>query len=181
MKNNFRVVLTTTSLLSIFLLSLPCVREASAQTDTTKRAQNTEDTSFVMQKSASGAMLRSAIIPGWGQLYNESYWKIPIIFGTAGYLVYGWVTNNDLFVKYRDLYDQSITDAEQSGNLTHKLYREFYRDQRDTYAWFFGLLYLLQIADAFVDAHLYDFNVDDTVTGSITVTPQSRLEFRLRW
>lgn len=139
------------------------------------------DSAFVMSKSPGGAALRSAIIPGWGQLYNQSYWKIPVIIGVAGYLAYGWISDNKLFVDYRERYAASITPTSPSGNLTLKLYREFYRDRRDTYAWFFGLLYLLQIADAYVDAHLYDFSVSDEVRASIFFAQHAQLTFTLRW
>ncbi|MBE0558816.1 MAG: hypothetical protein IH628_16435, partial [Proteobacteria bacterium] len=60
---------------------------------------------------------------------------------------------------YRDLYSASITEELPSGNLRLKQFREFYRDRRDTYAWWTLIAYLFQIADAFVDAHLFSFDV----------------------
>ncbi|MFA7229238.1 MAG: DUF5683 domain-containing protein [Melioribacteraceae bacterium] len=124
----------------------------SAQLDTAK---------FVMQKSAWGAVLRSAVLPGFGQFYNESYWKIPVIWGALGYLGYQWDRNNKLYIKNRDLYTASRTPSDDSGNLTYKEIREFYRDQRDLVAVFIGLTYLLNLVDAYVDAHLFDFTVSN--------------------
>ncbi|MBV6421778.1 MAG: hypothetical protein DAHOPDDO_03060 [Ignavibacteriaceae bacterium] len=125
------------------------------------------DTGFVMQKSPWGAVLRSAIIPGFGQFYNESYWKIPVIWGVGALFISGWVHNNNLYKDYKDLFIET-------GNQNYLQYRDFYRDQRDNFAIYMALLYLLNLVDAYVDAHLYDFNVDeDLITGS------SRLNFRL--
>ena len=57
-----------------------------------------------MQKSPWGAVLRSAVLPGFGQFYNESYWKIPVIWGVGALLISGWVYNNNLYNDNKDLY-----------------------------------------------------------------------------
>ncbi|MBL0176154.1 MAG: hypothetical protein IPP94_12945 [Ignavibacteria bacterium] len=139
------------------------------------------DSSFVMKKSPLGAVIRSALLPGLGQLYNESYWKIPIVVGVGAFLVYGIVTEHANYADYRDQYALSISDLNPSGDLYLKSYREFYRDRRDAYAWWFAVVYLLQIADAFVDAHLYDFDVSDEVHASLQLMPQGRVGLQLRW
>ena len=112
-------------------------------------------------KSVLGAVLRSAVIPGWGQLYNESYFKVPVVVGLTGFLVWGIVTEHANYRTYADLYDASITDELPTGNLQHKRFREFYRDRRDTYGWWLLVTYLLQLADAYVDAALFSFDVSD--------------------
>ncbi|NWG27777.1 MAG: hypothetical protein HXY48_04500 [Ignavibacteriaceae bacterium] len=124
------------------------------------------DTVFVMQKSPWGAVARSAIIPGLGQFYNESYWKIPVIWGVGALFISGWVYNNNLYKDYKDLFIET-------GNNTYLSYRDFYRDQRDNFTIYLVLLYILNLVDAYVDAHLYDFTVEeDFITGS------SRAKFR---
>jgi Family of unknown function (DUF5683) len=140
------------------------------------------DDDFVMTKSPLGAVLRSAIIPGWGQFYNESYWKIPVVLGVTGFLVYGWVTENNQYVIYRDQYEADKDLEEPLVSLSQtKLSREFYRNRRDTYAWWFGVFYLLQVADALVDAHLYDFDVSDEVKLSFRASAGGSLSMQLRW
>jgi hypothetical protein len=125
------------------------------------------DTGFVMQKSPWGAVARSAVIPGLGQFYNESYWKIPVIWGVGALFISGWVYNNNLYKDYKDLFIET-------GNNSYLSYRDFYRDQRDNFTIYLVLLYLLNLVDAYVDAHLYDFNVEeDFITGA------SRVNFRL--
>jgi hypothetical protein len=126
---------------------------------------------FSMTKSPWGAVLRSALLPGWGQFYNESYLKVPIVMGLEGFLVWGIVTENKSFSYYSDLYDQSITGENPDGNLLYKQYREYYRYRRDTYALWGVIVYILQLADAYVDAHLFDFDVSDEVNAYVAPMP----------
>lgn len=124
------------------------------------------DTVFEMQKSPWGAVARSAVVPGLGQFYNESYWKIPVIWGVGALFISGWVYNNNLYNDNKDLFIET-------GNNNYKSYRDFYRDQRDNFTIYLFLLYILNLVDAYVDAHLYDFTVEeDFITGS------SRFNFR---
>lgn len=132
------------------------------------------DSIFVMKKSPWGAVLRSAILPGWGQFYNHSYWKIPFIWGGTAALVYGWVDRNNLTVKYRDLYNQSLIQDPQ-GDSGLKELREFYKNQRNAFAVFIGLTYFLNLVDAYVDAHLFDF---DVTNNNIIHQPEFRIRFK---
>jgi len=124
------------------------------------------DSAFVMQKSPWGAVLRSAVLPGFGQFYNESYWKIPVIWGAGALLISGWVYNNNLYNDNKDLYTNT-------GQTIYQYRRDFYRNQRDNFTIYLVVLYILNLVDAYVDAHLYDFTVEeDLITGS------SRFNFR---
>lgn len=121
----------------------------------------TDTTTFVMQKSPWGAVLRSAVIPGWGQVYNKSYWKVPVVLGFLGYFSYIWIDQNKLYKQSRDLFASSITEAYPKGNSGYYDLREFYKDQRNTFAIYIGLTYFLQLVDAYVDAQLFDFSVEE--------------------
>lgn len=88
-------------------------------------------------KSPWGAALRSAILPGWGQVYNESYLKAVGYIAVDGYLFYK-IRRAD--IRYR-----------QSGDTK-------YRDDRSKYSWYFGLAYFITIADAYAGAYLYKFD-----------------------
>lgn len=130
--------------------------------DTVRKTDST--LTFHMKKSPWKAVLYSAVVPGLGQLYNETYWKVPVIAVAAGYLGYVILHNNSQFRDYRDSYAASITPENPNGDLNLKNYREFYRDQRDQFILYFGLFYLINLADAYVDAQLYDFNVSEKIT-----------------
>jgi len=118
---------------------------------------------FVMTKSPWKAVVLSAILPGLGQLYNESYWKLPIIAAIGGSLGFLFFYNNSKFLDYRDLYANSQTNGNLNGDDRYKRLRESYRDLRDQNLLYFAMFYLVNLADAYVDAHLYDFNVDNKV------------------
>lgn len=115
---------------------------------------STDSTEYVFKKSPTGALLRSAVLPGWGQFYNESYLKIPIIAGLAAWFGYNYFSNDRQYRDYKTLY-------QTTGNRLHYLNREFYRDQRDNFAIYLGILYIANLVDAYVDAHLFDFNVEE--------------------
>ncbi len=149
---------------TIKILSLIIILNLSlfSQQDTTEIQDTTTISSdvFVMQKSPWGAVGRSAILPGWGQIYNESYWKAPVIWGVMGWFIYGWIDNNNNYKDYKNLYIQT-------GDETYINYRDFYHDQRDEFAIYLVLTYFLNLVDAYVDAHLFDFSVDENyMTGT---------------
>lgn len=172
-------------LLIFFIL---CINVIHAQKDSTAKLTTKIDSSsvaessladtikFSMQKSAWGSVLRSAIIPGFGQFYNESYWKIPLFWGVLGYLGYQWNSNNKSYKTYRDLFNGSLTSENIEGNDYYYNQREKYRDQRDMFAVFIGLTYFLNLVDAYVDAHLFDFDVEaDAGTKSYQVSLRIKL------
>jgi hypothetical protein len=111
------------------------------------------------KKSSWTAVGLSAVLPGAGQVYTENYWKVPIILGLGGYWVYEWTRNNDRYAEFRDLFSQSVRDLPPYGDERYLRLREFYKDQRDSFTWYLGILYLLNVVDAYVGAELYDFDV----------------------
>lgn len=123
------------------------------------------DSVYVMSKSPWGAVLRSAIIPGWGQFYNESYLKIPVIWGLGFWLGYEWKQNNDLYVFYRKKYSGTKDEF-------YRINRTFYRDQRDLFTIYMVITYIANLVDAYVDANLFDFDVSEN---TLTQTPMLNL------
>lgn len=110
-------------------------------------------------KSSSGAILRSFALPGWGQIYVESYWKAPIFFAgaaTLGYLIY---KNQSDYNQYDDwMKDYDKTSLEY---LQLKKKRENSLDNRDMSAFYLLGVYALAAVDAYVGSHLYDFDVEN--------------------
>lgn len=156
---NYLKSLTNLTVKIIFLLLTFCTTSYSQNTENNISNQYIADTAFIMSKSPWGAVARSAVIPGWGQFYNESYWKIPVIWGTAAWFIYNWVDNNHLYNEYKSLYQTSELEY-------YRRLRNFYRDQRDKFSIYLGLLYLINLVDAYVDAHLFDFNVNENFDGN---------------
>jgi hypothetical protein len=109
-------------------------------------------------KSPGTAMLLSGVLPGAGQVYNQSYWKAPIVLGFGIYFVAEFFTNNKHAEEYRQLYLASLENG-GTGSSAYLKGREDYKNQRDAYGWYFFILYVLNIVDAYVDASLYGFDV----------------------
>jgi len=140
----------------------------------------TVDTSVVIikQKSALTSVLLSAVIPGGGQIYNGSYWKLPIIYGLQAFFVSQWIVNNNSYKYYRSQYDSSIVASPPNGDINLQSERDAYRDQRDSYAWYIAGVYALSILDAYIDAELSGFDVspslgfapDGSAAGAISVS-----------
>lgn len=122
-----------------------------------------KQTKFEMKKSPWKAVMLSAILPGLGQYYNESYWKLPIVAVVGGSLAYYFFYNNSKYLDYKDLYANSQTPLNPYGDERYKRLRESYRDSRDQNLLYFMLFYLINLADAYVDAHLFDFSVNKNV------------------
>lgn len=175
-------------LLCAFLL---CSLSAFAQTDTLRLLGDTSHSVLAGARDTSQALhLRetkspwlsvglSAAFPGAGQIYTKSYWKLPLIWGLGGYYIYEWVKQNGKYKDFRDRYSQSITPTTPQGSQQLLNIRNFYRDQRDSFAWYMGFLYFLNLVDAYVDAQLYDFDVSPVLTEDGRVVPSYRASIRI--
>ena len=152
--NSLKLSITNTIKILLFILIFSSAQSLSQQDSIVTTETSPDTTVFEMQKSPWGAVLRSAIVPGLGQIYNESYWKAPIVWGFMGYFVYVWIDNNNKYIDYSEFY-------KISGFENDKIYRDFYRDQRDEFAIYIVLTYFLNLVDAYVDAHLFDFTVEE--------------------
>jgi Family of unknown function (DUF5683) len=110
-------------------------------------------------KSTTVALLASMVIPGAGQIYNGSYWKAPVIWGVGYYFISVYNQQNKLYQQYRVAYTASIDSADTGGDPNILKNRNFYHNQRDTFAWYLAIEYVVNLLDAYVDASLYNFEV----------------------
>ncbi|NVK85211.1 MAG: hypothetical protein HWE21_12875 [Cytophagia bacterium] len=111
------------------------------------------------------AALRSAIIPGWGQIYNDSWWKVPLVYGGFGVALYYVDLNNDNFKYYKQeiAKEEAKTDPDENRLRIYARRADTWRNNRDLVVLTMIGLYGLQIIDATVDAHLKGFNVDENL------------------
>ena len=126
--------------------------------------------------SPAKAAFYSAILPGLGQAYNKSYWKIPIVYLAIGIPTYLYFKNDNELQRYRTAYKQRLdgrTDDEfyQGRNdFNPRLCTDALRRAQDLYqrnkemSMLFAIgFYALNIIEANVDAHLKQFNVDENL------------------
>jgi hypothetical protein len=123
------------------------------------------------EKSTGLAMLLSAIVPGAGQVYAERYITIPVIWGFGVYFGKTMVDQNRLYQDYASQYAASVAadTANGIGSARLRKIRDGYRDQRDEFAVYLGLTYLLNIVDAYVGAALYGFDVSPDLNGGARI------------
>lgn len=138
--------------ISLFILCASIFAQEQVISDSTLVPDTVSDSGYVMTKSPWTAVLMSAVVPGLGQIYNESYWKAPFIWGLAYYLLDIWISNNNSYWDYAKRYAVNPTPINKTN-------REFYHNQRDQFAVYMGLTYVLNLVDAYVDAQLFDFSV----------------------
>jgi hypothetical protein len=176
MKAVFRVIifyLLVGSSVSAHAQDLPVISDSS------KINLLASDTAVVEKKqrvySPGKAAFRSAIIPGWGQIYNRKYWKVPIVYAalgtTAGIFVYNLQNYRDTRFAYRVKYNmrENGTDSALFVKIKDELkplsesslrsYRDQFRRDIDYSVLFFMIMWGLNVVDAAVDAHLKSFDV----------------------
>ncbi len=124
------------------------------------------------EHSPAAATILSTVIPGAGQVYNRKLWKVPVIYGGISTLCFLVDWNNRGYVRFKRALRQ-YPDDEFNGLRTEaeiKLYRDIYRKNRDIcIAGLIGV-YVLNIIDANVDAHFYDWNVNDDLSFHVEPT-----------
>jgi hypothetical protein len=132
------------------------------------------DSISVPKHSPRKATLYSMALPGLGQAYNKKYWKIPIIYVGFGTLAYFIHTNNKQYVDFKAAYKYraDTTNPYPVGNPYVDKYnvsqclegQNYYRRNLEVSIMFTAVLYILNVVDAVVDAHFFDFNVSDDLT-----------------
>jgi Family of unknown function (DUF5683) len=156
------------------------------------------DSLIKAQHSPRKAAIRSAIIPGWGQVYNKKYWKVPIVWAALGITAKIFVTNlhtyQDARFAYTAKYNASLPPYDPINNPTYpgpyrdstdyfkmkpeylpvdpeaiRVYRNQYRQYVDYAAVFFIVFWGLNVVDAAVDAHLKAFDISPDL--SLRVRP----------
>lgn len=136
------------------------------------------------------AVVYSAIFPGLGQIYNRKYWKLPLVYGGFMGFIYAVTWNNKNYRDYSEAYLHIVTDNPAKPDTWHSSWQNFvpagrdpkdyisnanfrsnlksgkdyYRRYRDlsiilTVAWYF-----LCIADSYVDAQLFDFDISSDLS-----------------
>lgn len=156
----------------VFFISISSFAQESNTVDRTVGILTGDTTQIVTETPRNlpnKIALYSAILPGLGQAYNKKAWKIPIIYGGATFLIYG---NSNFSAKYNFFRDAFLLEVDgnpatinETGLNESQLRRrvEFFRRNRDFFFILAGALYLLNIIDAHVDAHLREFDVSEDI------------------
>jgi len=133
-------------------------------------------------------MYKSLILPGWGQVTNRQAWKVPIVYGLLAGVTTYTIYSNDRYQGYKAAYYNSIegnTDQRFGPTPSYipvgqpsELYRSnrnTFRNRRDLSLIGVFLVYGLNVADAYIFAHLRDFDVSDDLSARLNPTIQNTL------
>ena len=150
--------------------------------------------------SPDGALWRSLAVPGWGQIYNRQYWKLPLVYGGLGGVAFlairlnsqhklytrafqwkaweeqlaGGEPDSNPFPEFEDEYRQVVAERGSGGDINSsqlKPIRDNFKRNRDLSLFGIGLVYGLSTLDAFVSAHLLDFDVGEDLTVQVLPYP----------
>jgi hypothetical protein len=172
-------------LIFAFVFSKPVAAQIDTIPETAPVTKEDKEKKIKRRKLNKGprkALIFSALVPGLGQLYNKKYWKAPVIWaglGVVGYFIY---TNqgyyNNYYSTYKDSFDianpnktfspihmndgQRVTNVNQLNQGANT-----YRRYRDLSIIVGAAIYVLNIVDANVDAHLKEFDVSDELSLSV--------------
>lgn len=152
--------------------------------------------SVLKHHSAKTAAIRSAILPGLGQIYNKKYWKLPIIYGALGIsgavFAYNLTNYKDLRFAYKAKYEATQPRKQPNGTILPpdstdywkiradllpidmnalRAYRDEFRRNIDYSAIVFLLLWGVNVVDATVDAHLKPFDVSKDLSLKFKIGP----------
>ncbi len=128
-------------------------------------------------------MLKSLMIPGWGQIENRQAWKVPVIYGLFAGIGYYTHTLHSDYRDYKAAYYNSFPDNDDlrfgptpeylQGVNANQLQsnRNSLRNQRDFMFVVMGLAYGLNVLDAYVFAHMRSFDVSDDLSARTMVQP----------
>ena len=126
------------------------------------------------------ALLFAAILPGLGQIYNKKYWKLPLVYGGFISIGYGMNLYQKGYRKYKeqlfynletDPTSESLLNPESKFTTSQlRTIVDRYRRERDFMIVLMAGMYLLQIVDAHVDAHLKEFDLNPNLHVSIEPT-----------
>lgn len=196
----------------IILLCLPVALHAHQDTiyhyaDTTSKVDEFKYYADLTKKpDAIKATWLGAILPGAGQIYNKSYWKLPIVYGAFMGCGYAISFNQNRYESYKtaylDLYKDSQAgtvsedasksyiailpdgyDLDRVGGAetwlkTLKNHQNMYRRYRDYSILATVVVYTLSLIDAYVDAQLFDYDISPDL--SVNLEPQINFDEQRR-
>ena len=107
-------------------------------------------------------LLKSMVVPGWGQITNHKYVKAAFAIGLETWFITGAIVNNS---RANDALDRWRATDDPSEKILHYYDYQYYRGNRADYLWLLGITVFVSMFDAYVDAHLRPYQ-EDTIPGT---------------
>lgn len=161
---------------SFFAFQLSAQKDSlTVKTETFNSTENPANSKPYNALAPAKAAFFSAVLPGLGQAYNGSYWKIPLVYAGIGGGIYFYIDNNKQYHRFRDAYKRRLAgfeDDEFQGLLDNAGLIEaqkYYQRQKELSLLVTAAFYILNIIDANVEAHLQQFNVSEDLSFETTI------------
>lgn len=174
------------------ILLLLCFQQNTTAQDT---LSVTKPAKAAFSADPQRATMLALTFPGFGQIYNRKYWKIPLVYAGFGGLAYAINYNSSLYNKYMKAYQDFTDDIPETNSYEELLYFADPEDydpvtHPDTYAYYkeamlrridynkknrdlsyigVALWYIITVLDANVDASLFNYDISDNL--EFTVAP----------
>lgn len=173
-------MLKTIVTFSALILSLS-LKGQSIDSVSTTAISNPPSINVPTSKPTPGRIaLYSALIPGAGQFYNKSYVKMPFIYAGIGSLIYIIDRNRTRYKCFEYAHRLSLLDIEPADNILNcrglainlenfseaglKTRRDNFRKNMELAYIGLSLFYIANIIDAYVDAHLNTFDINEDLS-----------------
>jgi len=156
---------------SFFSVSVKAQDSLRSETSVvTEKKDTVELKSYATRYDPRKALLFAAVLPGLGQVYNKKYWKLPLVYGGMAAAGYAMNFYNQGYKKYKGQlfynlenfpgqesaqHPKSFFTTSQLRTITNR-----YRRERDFMIIIMAGVYILQMVDAHVDAHLKEFDLN---------------------
>ena len=132
--------------------------EVSFLVDSTKK-----DTMVSLVHSPKKATILALTMPGAGQIYNQKYWKVPVVYAALGISIYNLISNQTNMTNMNDSF-RTIYASGKTPSPLSITQRENYRINRDASIIAVSIIYVLQVIDATVDAHFFKFDINQNLS-----------------
>ena len=163
-----------TFLILLFSLHLYCQKDSTRVKERISKENLFIQEGLYKPLAPAKAAFYSAILPGMGQVYNKKYWKAPLVWVALAAPTYFYLDNNSQYKRFRTAYKLRKTGLQDEftddlGNVSVSLEtlekaQEQLMENRDLSLMWGVILYVLQIIEASVNAHLLQFNTDDNLS-----------------
>lgn len=151
----------------LLVLSLQCsYGQANGDTVVFEPTDTVQIKSYASEYDPEKALFYATVLPGLGQIYNKKYWKLPLVYGGFVWAGYGLSVYQEGYVKYKKQLFQNLelgVDVNPESGYSTDVLRSVVdeaRRNRDLMIIVLAGVYILQIVDAHVDAHLKEFDVN---------------------
>ena len=158
----------------IIIFVLACNLGLSQVTESVKDSISERTQAIEMALSPARAGFYSTILPGLGQAKNKQYWKLPIIYGTLTTSTLYYFYSKDKYDRYRTAFklrksgrvdefsEEYGGDVILSDDSLVKAQKRYKKD-KDLSLFISIGLYLMQILDASIGAHLSTFEIEENL------------------